>query len=91
MSRWSTLPQSVICINTGQVYSSINDAARDTGMQASSIMRAIKKGHMCAGKYWKLLPADLDGIALEQWRMGQLLSCIGYKMMRNEEDVTCAK
>lgn len=90
MSRWSTLPQRVICINTGQVYSSINDAARDTGVQASSIMRAIKKRYMCAGKYWKLLPADLDGIALEQWRMGQLLSCIGYKMMSNEEDVTCA-
>lgn len=80
MSRWSTKAQRVICLSTGQVYRSITDAARDNGVPASSIMRAIKGSKICVGKYWKLLPSDLDGIELEQWRMGQLLSCVGYEM-----------
>lgn len=79
MSRWSTKAQRVICLSTGQVYRSITDAARDNGVPASSIMRAIKGSKICVGKYWKLLPSDLDGIELEQWRMMQLLSCVGYE------------
>lgn len=79
MSRWSTKPQRVICLSTGQVYRSITDAARDNGVPGSSIMRAIKGSKICVGKYWKLMPSDLDGIELEQWRMMQLLSCVGYE------------
>lgn len=81
MSRWSTKPQRVICLSTGQVYRSITDAARVNGVPASSIMRAIKGSRLCVGKYWGLVPSsDLDGIALEQWRMAQLLRCVGYEM-----------
>lgn len=80
MSYWSTKAQRVICLSTGQVYKSITDAAKNHGVPASSIMRAIKGSRICAGKYWSLLPENLDGIALEQWRIGQLLSCVGYEM-----------
>ena len=81
MSSWSTKAQRVICLSTGQVYKSITDAAKNHGVPASSIMRAIKGSRICSGKYWALLPENLDGFALEQWRIGQLLSCVGYEIM----------
>lgn len=83
MERWDRRPQRVICISTGQVYSSITDAGKKNGVPASSIMRAIKGSRVCAGKYWALLPAELAGESLEQWRMMQLLRCVGYEI--NEE------
>lgn len=71
--------QRVICISTGQVYRSIRDAARSAKMNPSSMLRAIKTGRMSAGKYWRILPAELSGSALDQWRMAELLSAAGYE------------
>ena len=87
MSRWDTRPQRVICLSTGQVYSSITDAGKKNGVPGSSIMRAIKGSRVCAGKYWALLPDDLDGIALEQWRVSKLLSYVGYEIVTKTEEV----
>lgn len=78
MSR-KTKPQRVICLSTGQVYGSINAAARDYDLNPSSMLRAIRSGRMCAGKYWRLLPDELSGAALDQWRMAELLSAAGYE------------
>lgn len=80
MSTIDTRPQRVICLSTGQVYGSMREAARNHGVPASSIMRAIKGSRVCAGKYWALLPGELAGGSLEQWRMMQLLRCVGYEI-----------
>lgn len=36
-------PKRVICLSTGKVYASINDAARDTGVDKSPISRCCRK------------------------------------------------
>lgn len=36
-------PKRVICLSTGKVYESINDAARDTGVDKSPISRCCRK------------------------------------------------
>ncbi len=76
----STKPKRVICISTGQVYGSIRDAARAYDQHPSTVMRSISSGRPCAGKYWMHLPENLDGDALDRWRMLQLLRMAGYEI-----------
>ena len=81
MAAISTKPRKVVCINTGQVYASINSAAREIGMNPSSLQRALIKCRMCCGKYYDYLPAELEGAdsaELSRWRMARLLGIIDF-------------
>lgn len=81
MAAISTKPQKIVCISTGQVYASINEAARENSVQPSSMMRAVKDRRMCCGKYYDYLPAELEGAdsaELSRWRMARLLGIIDF-------------
>lgn len=79
MSTWSRMPLRVICLSSGQLYESITAASKDAGVAASTLLRAIQASRLCAGKYWAMLPSELDEGTLERWRMAQLLRCVGYE------------
>ena len=85
MSTWSRMPLRVISHSSGQLYESITAASKDAGVAASTLLRAIQASRLCSGKYWAMLPSNLDDGTLERWRMAQLLRCVGYECNITEE------
>lgn len=78
MAASSTKARRVICLSTGQVYNSINAAAREHDVAACSMLRAIRNDKRCAGKFFAFVPADLAEEQLDKWRMARLLGCVSY-------------
>ena len=72
--------QSVVCLNTGEVYRSISAAAAAAGVSTSSVMRAIKSDRVCCGKFYALLPDEITSEQLDHWRMSRLLGCISFRL-----------
>lgn len=50
----------VLCKETGEVFKSVNEASRQTGMFEGSISQSIRKGYSCYGTHWVL--ADKEKI-----------------------------
>jgi hypothetical protein len=48
----------VLCIETGTTYSSVREAARETGMCNASISSSCRKGHRAGGYHWRFTSAD---------------------------------
>lgn len=83
MAAISTKPRRVICLNSGQLFDSINAAARVIGAEPSSVLRAIRAGRALRGMWFVYTPDQLEGDALERWRVARLLGCIGYEVNVN--------
>lgn len=45
----------VICLETGEIFSSITDAARYLGVNEASVNQAIRKGCRCKNYHWQFL------------------------------------
>lgn len=43
----------VQCVETGEKYNSLNEAARAISLNASSLRKAIIYGHCARGKHWR--------------------------------------
>ena len=85
MAAITTKPRRVICLNSGQLYESINAAGRDIGAEPSSVLRAIRADRALRGKWYAYAPDNIEGDALERWRMARLLGCIGYDVKLRED------
>lgn len=48
----SPVARRVRCIDTGDVFISVTEAASKTGAEKSNLVRSIKLGHRCAGLRW---------------------------------------
>ena len=45
--------RSVMCIDTGEVYNTIKEAADAYGVDRANIVRSCKTHYRCGGCYWK--------------------------------------
>ena len=83
----TTKPRRVVCLNSGQLFDSINAAGREIGAEPSSVLRAIRADRALRGKWYAYAPDNIEGEALERWRVARLLGCIGYDVrIRNEDE-----
>lgn len=85
MAAITTKPRRVICLNSGQLYESINAAGREIGVEPSSVLRAIRADRALRGKWYAYAPDNIEDEALERWRMARLLGCIGYDVRLKED------
>ena len=44
--------KSVLCVETGEIFFSIRDAAMKLGVSSGNIVRSIKTGYRCGGYHW---------------------------------------
>lgn len=49
----SRRPRKVVCLETGTVYNSLNEASRTLGAQPSNITFAIRRNGTCKGYHWQ--------------------------------------
>jgi hypothetical protein len=47
--------KKVKCIETGNIYESMQEASRQTGVLEAGISQSIRKGYSCYGMHWELL------------------------------------
>lgn len=78
--------RAIVCLNTGQVYRSIAEAAADNGVATSTIMRAIRADRMCGGKWYAEIPPEITSGQLDQWRMARLLGCVSFRLGSHEDN-----
>ncbi len=58
----------VVCIDTGEVFDSINDAAISANISRATMGTAVSgKWHSAGGKRWALIPLGLQGQLLTEW------------------------
>lgn len=50
---WAGLCKPVLCVETGKVYGSLEEAAKDVGSHRSNVSRAIQLNIRAAGFYWR--------------------------------------
>eukprot|EP00808_Paulinella_micropora_P016251 g27094.t1 len=46
----------IICVDTGEKYTSLTAAAAALGMKKQALWHALKYNHRCAGKRWEYDP-----------------------------------
>lgn len=80
--------RAIVCLNDGQVYRSIAEAAAANGVATSTIMRAIRADRMCGGKWYAEIPPEITSGQLDQWRMARLLGCVSFRLggLHNESN-----
>lgn len=78
--------RAIVCLNTGQVYRSIAEAAAANCVATSTIMRAIRADRMCRGKWYAEIPPEITSGQLDQWRMARLLGCVSFRLGGSHED-----
>lgn len=75
----------IICLNTGERFRSMAEAAAAAGVNRSSVLRAVRESRACNGRYYAEVPVAITtSEQLEHWRFGRLLSCISYTIGGNE-------
>lgn len=58
MRRNNTRKKSIICVETGIIYESINEAGRKTNIDYRNIQRSCKRNNVAGGYHWQYY--DLD-------------------------------
>ena len=51
--------KSVLCIGTNRIYSSVQEAMRQTGVDGGSISRSCRKGYKGGGFYWQYTQEEI--------------------------------
>lgn len=77
---WNRKSVRVVCLQTCAIYESCTKAAAAAGVNASSIIRAVKSGKPCRGRYYAALPAGIqeeDAGALRAWCTVEMLRRVG--------------
>jgi len=68
--------RSVCCIETGEVFSSIADAARAKGCTAANISKAMRKRGVAAGGHWRpVVPDYMNEMTVRKARGLVCLAC----------------
>eukprot|EP00808_Paulinella_micropora_P017429 g80497.t1 len=53
-------PRPIVCLETGQVYPSISEAMRTTGVHRKNISHSLMKGYRAGGYHWYYLDDEDD-------------------------------
>lgn len=68
--------RSVRCVETGEEFPSIADAARAKGCTAANISKALRKRGVAAGGHWRLVvPEHMDEMTVRKARGLVCLAC----------------
>eukprot|EP00808_Paulinella_micropora_P021046 g20563.t1 len=57
---------AVKCVETGQKYPSIREAARAHSITDLPIRRALRHGSIAAGRHWEVLPESVEVLTTEE-------------------------
>eukprot|EP00808_Paulinella_micropora_P001244 g27164.t1 len=58
---WETVARPVLCVDTGEVFPSILQAAKSVGRSGNALHGALKHGTKCGGFRWQRLPFQPPG------------------------------
>lgn len=80
--------RAVCCIETGEKFSSIAEAARAKGCTAANISKALRKKGFAAGGHWRsVVPDHMDEMTVRKARGLVCLACCDRGPMADDSTV----